>query len=346
MKDLQMKDQEALAEQASRLLQLEQRVETLTLEKNELVVLIDSQQAELARHRREKESWDWVFNHALDLLVVQDEQGFVVRVSPSVEQILGYTQDEFLKFKAEDIVHPEDLEATLTHMSEIMLGADSSNFVARNRHKNGEWRWLSWTTPAPPSNKLMPRLAYGVARDITESKLTEQELLYRARHDALTGLVNRASFDQSLLYGLARAERSGRRVALLLIDLDGFKAVNDTRGHLAGDLVLKEVATRLDATQRKGDVVARFGGDEFACLMEDASTDTVETVARRMLAAIEEPLFIDGRPVAISCSIGIAIWPDAASNAQGLFEQADKAMYSVKASGKRGFRRADTLHSD
>lgn len=330
------------AEQTERLRIAEQKLLVLAREKDELETLLAGRDKELARFDQKEEEWEWLFNHAVDLIVVQDERGAVVRVSPSVTRILGYTQQEFLGLKVADIVHPDDVEGAATHMRDILLGTYSSSVVARNRHKNGEWRWLSWTTPKARQTSGAPRLAYGVARDITESKLTEQELLFRARHDTLTGLVNRASFDQSLLYGLARAERSGRHLALLLLDLDGFKAVNDTLGHLAGDAVLKTVATRLVAAQRKGDIVARLGGDEFACLMEEASVLTAEAVAQRMIASIEKPLSIDGQPVAISCSIGIALWPDAAGSAEELFKQADKAMYSVKARGKRGFCHASS----
>ena len=194
---------------------------------------------------------------------------------------------------------------------------------------------MSWTTPAPSRSGR----AYALARDVTRSKMTEQELLHRAQHDQLTGLANRAAFDQALEHALARAQRTPeRRIALLLMDLDGFKAINDTHGHLAGDVVLKTVAARMRKVQRKSDLVARLGGDEFACLVEDPAPDALDLLAIRLIEAIGEPVDIGDWQVKVGCSIGIATYPNAATDARTLYEHADRAMYEVKTNGKSSYR--------
>jgi diguanylate cyclase (GGDEF)-like protein/PAS domain S-box-containing protein len=323
--------------QALRFAALELRTQTLEREKSELLARITGMEAELAMHRQNKKNWDWVFVHSRDLLLVHDNGGRVLSVSPSVTNILGHTPAEFAELGVYGIVHPDDLDGTLRHLAGIENDTDVIKYVTRNRHKNGQWRWIEWTRtpPGKGDEALIP--AYAVGRDVTDSKLTEQELLRRARQDALTGLANRAAFDQALSEILARSERSGRSAGMLLIDLDGFKAINDTHGHCVGDAVLKAVAGRIDVARRKGDVVARLGGDEFACLMQDADRASLETVAARMLDSVLQPIQLGPLQVELGCSIGIA-WADATTDAATLYDQADKAMYQAKAGGKRGYR--------
>jgi diguanylate cyclase (GGDEF)-like protein/PAS domain S-box-containing protein len=274
------------------------------------------------------------------MLIVHDEHGRPTRISPAVERVLGYTPDEFMGIAMHDMVHPDDLARTVEHLGAIAAGIDGLNFESRCRHKDGSWRWLAWTTPAPGGADQPRQRTYAVARDITLGKLTEQELLYRAQHDGLTGLANRAAFDQALDHALARAARTDQPVGVLLIDLDGFKDINDTHGHAAGDAVLRTVAERLRAVHRKGDVVARLGGDEFASVVEHARREALDTLAARMLAAVCEPMTLDGATVAVGCSIGIATWPLDAQDGAGLLARADRALYQVKHGGKRGYRHA------
>ena len=327
-----------LRNQDARLAVLDHRTQALKREKAELLARVAELEAELTLRRRSEDDWHWVFAHYRDLLLIHDEAGRILRVSPSVENILGYTPAEFAELGLQGSVHPDDIESTVQRLAQVENGTEGVKFVTRSRHKNGQWRWIEWTSTPPCKGAGTMTPAYAAGRDITDTRLTEQELLRRARQDALTGLANRASFNQSLDEILARAERSGRPAGLLLIDLDGFKAINDTHGHSAGDTVLKAVAKRLDGVRRKGDVVARLGGDEFAYLMEDATRDALETVAARMLDNILQPIPLGNQQVEVGCSIGIASWADGAMDAATLFDQADKAMYRAKAGGKRGYR--------
>lgn len=166
-----------------------------------------------------------------------------------------------------------------------------------------------------------------------------RESLFNARHDPLTGLENRAAFNVALERAIARASRRpSSQVALLMIDLDGFKAINDTHGHTAGDSVLKNVADRLRVCARTGDIVCRLGGDEFAVILEGSFPISPEVVAQKILTGIGAPIALNKTTVAVGCSIGISIYPTGADNMASLIEQADAAMYTAKQSGKNTYR--------
>ncbi|HEY1986837.1 MAG TPA: GGDEF domain-containing protein [Terracidiphilus sp.] len=183
-----------------------------------------------------------------------------------------------------------------------------------------------------------------IMQDIQEKSLyalqeSRKELERQALYDELTGLPNRRLFAERLSQVLAIAEREGHTVALLYVDLDGFKPVNDGLGHSVGDLVLKGVAQRMLARVRKSDTLARMGGDEFTWLVAHLSNyDHAAQLAEEMLRALSEPFTIDGHSIAITASIGIGLYPECASDAASLIEQADSAMYEVKHHGKNGVK--------
>jgi diguanylate cyclase (GGDEF)-like protein len=179
----------------------------------------------------------------------------------------------------------------------------------------------------------------GVGADITDATLAEQQVLHLARFDCLTGVANRSLFLQRLEQKLAQARGVQGSLALLFIDLDRFKAVNDTLGHDAGDDLLKEMARRLTALVRPVDVVARLGGDEFVVLIDDCGDPAVlSKVASRMIGQISEPLRLAGRQAQIGASIGIAVHPADGADAGSLLKSADTAMYQAKSGGRNGFR--------
>lgn len=200
-------------------------------------------------------------------------------------------------------------------------------------------------------------LVAGIVADITERRRAEEELLearkltYVALHDPLTDLPNRVAFEEQLRLALARAQRNGSGVAVLFVDLDNFKLVNDSFGHGAGDQVLRLVATRLGAAARASDVVARQGGDEFLILLADlpataeshlAVTDAIrpsELVARRVQRVLRDPFVIDGIEIFMTASVGISLYPWDAEDGDSLTKHADVAMYAAKAAGRDGFRR-------
>lgn len=190
-----------------------------------------------------------------------------------------------------------------------------------------------------PSEPEQPRHFSMIARDISERKRHEAELLYRATHDQLTGLANRAQLEDSLRQALRQAEQDGGMVAVVFIDLDNFKLVNDTLGHTAGDVLLREIALRLQLHLRSSDVKARLGGDEFALILKQVrGAAEVDRIVRDLGAALAQPISLRGREFVITASMGISLYPTDGREAESLLIQADTAMYEAKASGRSTYR--------
>jgi diguanylate cyclase (GGDEF)-like protein/PAS domain S-box-containing protein len=256
-------------------------------------------------------------------------------VSPSVERITGFNPAELIGSAALGEVHPDDLPAMETVFFDLVgrPGIHLSVEV-RVRHRDGSWRMLE----AVATNLLHDPAVEGLvinARDITDRKALEAQLLRQAFHDSLTGLANRALFLDRLGHATARTARGRESIAVLFIDLDGFKVVNDSLGHDMGDSLLREVADRLQESVRGGDTVARFGGDEFIVLLEGIDSDDEPiAVAGRIIERISQPLEIGERRVTVTASVGIAL-PTAEQLAPSEFvRRADVAMYVAKRNGK------------
>lgn len=206
------------------------------------------------------------------------------------------------------------------------------------RHSSGSTLWASVTGRYAEQDE-QAKVYIWVFADISASKAQEEQSWHRANHDELTGLPNRRLLHDRLEQALAQARRESRQIALLMLDLDGFKEVNDAFGHRAGDAVLKTLAQRLGAHLRAQDTVARLGGDEFVVLLQQVATHAdIEQAARRLIDTVFEPIEIDGRRVRVGASIGIAVFPDASDNINGLVHAADMAMYEAKSAGKGQFR--------
>jgi diguanylate cyclase (GGDEF)-like protein/PAS domain S-box-containing protein len=182
---------------------------------------------------------------------------------------------------------------------------------------------------------------YALSMDVSAMKAVERQLAQQARTDSLTGLPNRHSFNEKLVEALARSRRSGQPIALLFLDIDKFKSINDSLGHAAGDEVLKVFATRLNASVRQTDTVARLAGDEFVIILEGLHTPAEpQFVARKIIAAVNRPFELPGLALDISTSIGIAFQADARIHAAALLAAADKALYEAKGGGRNTFRMA------
>ncbi len=178
-----------------------------------------------------------------------------------------------------------------------------------------------------------------ILRQLTALQNSRQELEHLARHDALTGLPNRRAFQERLEQALARSQRSGERFALLFIDVDNFKSINDRWGHDGGDAILKIVSMRLNATTRKADAVARMGGDEFVVLLDNPmQREDITTIAEKLLDSVRAPFLHKGQELQVGFSIGISQYPEDGLTAADLMARADHAMYEAKAAGRNGFR--------
>jgi len=213
------------------------------------------------------------------------------------------------------------------------------DLVLRARLEGGEVRYTS-ISGEPVFGRSGRLIGYrGTARDVTERKLAEAHIHYLATHDSLTGLPNRVLFHQMLSAAVPTAQRYGRGFAVMFIDLDRFKLINDTLGHEAGDQLLKEVSKRLRAALRCSDVLARLGGDEFVVLLQEIeSEETAAVVARKILAAAIEPVSIMGHECQVTASIGICLYPSQAEDERALMRNADIAMYMAKEEGKNTFQ--------
>ena len=184
-----------------------------------------------------------------------------------------------------------------------------------------------------------PMRLIGVSQEITERKRREEEERFLAYHDTLTGLPNRRLLDDRLRQALHLAQRRDARLAILLVDLDEFKRVNDRFGHRAGDAVLRDVAQRLGACVRKADTLARQGGDEFVVLIPDlAPASDGQVVAEKILRALQAPLRAEGEDIRVGASIGISLYPEDAGDGEALLRNADAAMYRAKRAGGDQFR--------
>nr|WP_255608021.1 sensor domain-containing diguanylate cyclase [Ancylobacter sp. Lp-2] len=278
-----------------------------------------------------------------DTIVRGDLDGIRLYISPSVRTLLGYEPEELVGRRAAEIVHPEDRVGFAELMRSVRAGHLTVGVVeVRQRHRDGSWVWMEASLRLTYDRVTGEANGYVASvRGIDRRKQEEARLEHLASHDALTGLPNRALFDQHLAQVVARLRDGGPRFAVLYMDIDRFKQINDGFGHRAGDAVLREVAGRLRAALAPGDVVARLGGDEFAMvLMEDGAAADTAAVAGRLIAAFAEPFAFEGMPVTLGLSIGIALAPDCGEDPEPLVAGADRALYAAKLAGRNTFRLA------
>lgn len=259
--------------------------------------------------------------------------------------IVGYTLQELAPINIDTwmkLAHPEDLQHSAQKLQAHFSGATAHYEVeARMRHKLGHWVWVldrgkvtSWTEDG------QPLMMYGTHQDITERKQQEEMFRHGAQHDALTGLPNRVLLSDWLERALLAARRDSGELALLFLDLDGFKEVNDAHGHEAGDVVLRTMARRIHACIRASDTLARMGGDEFVVLLPDMKDHRhALTLAEKIITEVRRPVTLSQNVSArLSASIGIAFYPEHGTDAQTLTTHADQAMYAAKKGGKNAAR--------
>jgi diguanylate cyclase (GGDEF)-like protein/PAS domain S-box-containing protein len=273
---------------------------------------------------------------AHDIVYTLDMQGRFKYLSPNLQDVLGYAPAELLNQHFAVIVHPDDLPACEAFLQRLLDGGKKlSGLEYRVRHRDGDWHW-HLTNGSPLFDDAGHIIAMlGLAHDISERKASEVRISYLAHHDALTDLPNRTLLLDRLQQALQDAERQGTQGALLFIDLDGFKPINDTHGHGIGDQVLQVVAARLRAAVRASDSVGRIGGDEFLVLLPRiACPSAALMVADQINRALREPIQVDGLHLAVSCSVGVAVYPRHGRDAITLVRHADEAMYSAKQGGR------------
>jgi len=295
-------------------------------------------QAEVALYTRNLAA---VIDNIVDGIITISDRGTIESFNPAARRIFGYTDAEVIgqnvKMLMPEPYHSEHdgyLEHHVTTGEKKVIGIGRE---VSGRRKDGSTFPLELAVSAVDVGGT--RHFVGITRDISERKQAEAEIRRMAHYDHLTGLPNRALFHDRLARTLTLAKRQTSQVALLFIDLDGFKAVNDTLGHEAGDRLLQEVALRLQGCLREADTVARLGGDEFAVILSDINAgENVAKKAAMMIAAVSAPYPQIDKGCSIGCSIGISLFPADADDSKGLLAKADRAMYAVKHDGKNHYR--------
>jgi diguanylate cyclase (GGDEF)-like protein/PAS domain S-box-containing protein len=268
------------------------------------------------------------------------DSGEFLYANPRLCQMLGYTEAELRLLTVKDVSHPDDAHVSDEIRDKLRRGEiDSFKLEKRYVRKDGSQVWVALAVAARRDDAGHRMYDVSVVEDINARRVAEERVQYLATHDALTGLPNRAMFAQLVSLASESAKRRQCKIAVLFIDLDRFKVINDTLGHEAGDILLREMAARIRECLRGGDLVARLGGDEFVMLLQDVSDPAqVGAVARHLLSAIMRPIEIYGQEWRVTASIGICLHPEVGQDEQSAIKNSDLAMYAAKEKGKNNFQ--------
>ncbi len=290
-----------------------------------------------------------------DIIYTLDNKGRFVFINGRIESLLGYSRDELIGAPYASIVHEEDQALAYYAFNErrrdercttnlevrLKCKTDGSYQLFEQRHVVAMLSSIGMYEESQNEDTVINRFlgTYGVARDITERKVSEEIISYQAMHDQLTQLPNRRLFYDHLELAMTQSRRLGTETAVMFIDLDRFKLVNDTYGHAEGDELLRSVAHRLRQCVRACDTIARQGGDEFTVLLPNlVQAEDAAVVAKKILEELRSPFLVAGQEFCATASIGIAVYPRDGESADILMKNADIAMYKVKASGKNSFQ--------
>ena len=279
------------------------------------------------------------FNLIPDLACIVSTDGYFKKVNPAWETALGFPLEEILNTPMLELIHPDDLERTLVEISKQSPQYRTRNFVNRYRCRDGAYRSLEWTTTFRRDDSTR----FGLARDITDHLLAESaaqkmalQIARSADYDFLTGLPNRKLLNDRIYQAIIAAHPNSKRFAVLFLDLDGFKHINDSLGHSAGDKLLQSIAHRLVGCVPTSNTVSRQGGDEFIVLFSPGEeSEDIAFAASRLLLALAEPHSIDQHELHITASMGVSVYPEDGGDAETLIKNADTAMYQAKESGRQ-----------
>jgi diguanylate cyclase (GGDEF)-like protein/PAS domain S-box-containing protein len=311
---------------------------------------ISIQKAEVARRRvvetslsKERQRLDYILQGTNLGTWEWDVQSGETRFNQQWAKMLGYSLEEIAPTTIETFArfaHPDDLAVSSEQLDQHFKGdKDYYECEVRLQHRDGHWIWVldrgkvfSWAADGKPT------VMYGTHQDITDRKIAEEKILHLATHDQLTNLPNLQVIRDRVDVALKQARRNNSIVALLFVDLDGFKAVNDTTGHHIGNLLLTEAAERISNCVRESDTVARIGGDEFLILLQNLKVETeAADVAQKVVHSVNQPVLIEGHSLQVGASVGISVYPIHGHDFETLLKVADEAMYLSKKAGKNGY---------
>ena len=316
------------------------------IEKRELKHKLD----EMSRCIQASEKrYSFIVNNSPDMVYMLDEKGCFVFVNVRATELLGYTQEEFIGHHYSEFIHVEDVEkgnfAFSTSWSNVdvpqkvefkMLPKFPTLDICCFESRSIAIKLNAAEIGDKDSNEKSIGI-YGVARDVTEQKRLDEAIYFQLYHDALTELPNRILFSDRISFAISQAKRNNMRVAVMFLDMDRFKVVNDSLGHIAGDKLLQKISKRLKLCIRDSDTLARVGGDEFNLMLPDInSRDDVSNLVNKITQSLEAPFMIEGNDVYVTFSIGTAIFPEDGDSSETLIKHADMAMYNIKGKGKNG----------
>jgi len=295
----------------------------------------------------------YLVNTSPDIIYVLNQEGHFTFINERIESLLGFSKEVLIGKHYSFLVHHDDMEKAKYVFNERRIGDRASKNVElrlKCKDDNDERHFENHTISIELSSMGMYETekqkhkrylgTYGIARDVTERKLAEETINFQAYHDLLTKLPNRALLHDRLSLAISQAKRNDEKLAVMFLDLDRFKNINDSLGHMIGDELLQQVSARLKDCIREGDTLARFGGDEFTLLLPKI-TDTHNDptmLADKITNVLKQPFLIDGHELYVSTSIGIAVYPQDGTKIEHLIKHADIAMYHVKGQGKNGYQ--------
>ncbi|MES0327094.1 MAG: EAL domain-containing protein [Gammaproteobacteria bacterium] len=293
----------------------------------------------------------YLVNTSPDIIYILDPHGHFTFINERIENLLGFDMEELIGKHYSALIHQDDVEQAKYIFNERRVGERAStNIELRLKCKNSdstrhfenktlpiELSSMGIYTGADKNNSYLG--TYGVARDITERKIAEETITFQAYHDLLTGLPNRALLRDRLSLAISHAKREKEMLAVMFLDLDRFKNINDSLGHMIGDELLQQVSNRLKECLREGDTLSRFGGDEFTLLLPKINNHkgNVSKIAEKITQVLREAFFVDGNELYVSASIGMSLYPQDGTTMDSLIKNADIAMYHVKGQGKNGY---------
>jgi len=287
-----------------------------------------------------------VFSHTFEGIMITDAHGTILSVNPAFTAITGYAEEEAVGKTPRLLRSDHQHESFYSEMWSSLQAFGKWRGELWNRRKDGE-AYLQWTSITTISNAAgAPHRRIAVMTDITDARRKDEHIRFQAYHDALTRLPNRMLLQNRLEHAIRMGERDGKRIALLFIDLDRFKVINDSLGHLVGDKLLQQAASRLTACVRASDTVSRQGGDEFVVLANIEHSADAAYIAEKIIADITQPFLISDQTLHVGASIGISIYPQDGTDSATLLRNADVAMYAAKQSGRGTLRFFDAAMNE